>query len=159
MEAAIVRDEPEPESEARNEMQKLRPEHIRVISLRLRGKRWSEIAAELGVTSPTVWRWRQDYPEIDEIIRQESQDCLDASKHALASLVPKAVEVMREEMERPSELGGIRVSTAKYVVDKFSRAGELSDRGGPIGKAARLPDDALDAALDGAGGPTEPEPR
>lgn len=149
--------EPVDEAESRNEMQELRPEHIRVVSLRLRGKRWSEIAAEMGVTPSTVWRWRQDHPEIDGLIRQESQDFLDASKHALASLVPKAVEAIAREIEEPTPfVGGTRVAAARYVIDKFSKAGEPSDRGGPIGRGKSLPDDVLDAALDA--GPKDPEP-
>lgn len=83
---------------ASNEIQEIRPEQLRVVALRLQGKRWSEIAHELGVTPWTVWHWRQECPEIDELIAQESQDQLDSAKHGLADLMPRALAALRASL-------------------------------------------------------------
>jgi hypothetical protein len=120
MEAAISEDRPE-RTGGSNEIKGLCSEHIRVIALRLEGKRWSEIAAALGVTPWTVWHWRQEHPEIDRVIAQESQDFLDASKHSLAKLMPKAMQALEEEMGIP---GAPRVTAARYVIDSFKKAAQ-----------------------------------
>ena len=57
----------------------LTPAQVRVVALRVQGHRWSEIAAELGVTAWTVWSWRQQRPEIDQLIAQDANDYLQRS--------------------------------------------------------------------------------
>lgn len=132
-----------------NEIQGLPAEHARVIALRLKGKRWSEIAAELGVTPWTVWNWRQENPEIDEIIAQESQDYLDASKHALAQLVPLANAALRTALTEADSKD--RIAAVRVVLEVFKKPGESAQQAGDrIRRAAKLDDGELDARLDAA---------
>jgi hypothetical protein len=148
-------DPPPPESLAPNETHDLKPEHLRAIGLRLRGKRWSEVAATLGVSPWTVWSWRQQYPAIDAIILQQCEDALEAGRTGLAGLVPIAVRTLGRQMRKPDALGGkVRVTAAKIVLDMVKRVQEGGTGRGDI--MAGLPrakrtegvtDDELDRAL------------
>lgn len=129
MGAALAEDE--------NETPQIRPEHLRVVALRLQGKRWSEIAVDLGVRRETVWEWRRDNPEIDELIRQESADLIESVKAGLTALGPEAVVTLGEEMRLPSEEGGTRLTAAKYVLEQLKTAAQPNDRRGPISHEER----------------------
>jgi hypothetical protein len=72
------------------------PRHAQVIALRIGGKRWSEIAAELGITYRTLCRWREEYPEIEQAIYAEALDFLASSKLRLAQLQPLADQAIQE---------------------------------------------------------------
>lgn len=152
MPAADAADDRDLAADRSNEIQEMPPEQLRVVALRLRGKRWSEIAAALGVTPWTVWHWRQINPEIDALIASESADCVDAGKHGLAALVPKAVRALRQELAHPDPVGGkIRVAAARYVLDVFKRVREGEDRRGPMNRRTEtLTDGELDSALSDA---------
>lgn len=116
-----------------NVTQTLRPEHIRAIALRVQGRTWSEIAAELGVTPWTTWKWRQDYPEIEEEIARQSSDLLSSSAHGLAALLPLSVDALREVIQTGENRD--RVAASKVVIDALRR-----------GTGDRLPD-AVDAEV------------
>lgn len=148
MEAAITeKSQPAPADLTKsNSSVDLRPEHIRLIALRAEGKRWSEIAAALGVTAWTIWNWRQENPEIDEIIAAESQDYLDATRHGIATLLPLSLEALRDVIQNADPRD--RVAAVRVVFEAFKRAGDSSAAAAERMRGlARLPDGDLDAEL------------
>ncbi len=127
------------------------PEHVRVIKLRLRGKRWSQIAEELGVSAWTIWSWRQQNPEIDRIVASECADALEAGQQGLSTLVPVAAEALRQEMETPDrDVGKVRVSAAKAVLEMFKRVTEGKDTSRIPERLEGFSDVELDRALSAA---------
>lgn len=130
-----------------NEIQGLGPSQVRVVTLRLRGLRWSQIAQTLGVTPWTIWRWRQVYP-IDRIIAGEVNDTLEATKHRLLALRAQALRSLSHQMRRPDPEGGpIALQAAKIALEVSDRQ-MGNDRRGPIAELEGMTDAALDAALD-----------
>jgi hypothetical protein len=130
-----------------NEMQTLAPEHLRVIALRIQGKRWSEIAADLRVDPATVWRWREANPEIDRVIMEESMDYLVASHHRMASLLPLADEAIADSLLKFNEMKD-RLTGAKMVRENFKRVASEASTPAPIHASGRLADDELSRVLD-----------
>jgi DNA-binding CsgD family transcriptional regulator len=146
-------------ADASHEIPQTTPAQLRVVALRLQGKRWSQIADELGVDRWTVWHWRQINPEIDLMIATEAADCIDASKHGIARLAPEAVRVLREEMAAPNAVAGkVRLMAARIVMELLKRADSVHDTRGPVRRElAALSDSELDAALDAANDNAIPE--
>ena len=134
-----------------NEMQCCDPSHDRVVAARLMGKRWSEIAHDLGIRPETLWRWRQECPHIEERVAHESADYLESARHALLSLLPKATLALNEIASDPDHKD--RHAASKTIIEMFRRQdGKASDMtpGGIVARlrgAERLPDGELDAAI------------
>jgi hypothetical protein len=131
-----------------NVMQPTPPEHARVVSLRLQGKRWSEIAHALGVTVPTIWRWREQFHYIDEMIAAESQDFLESTKHRFAALIPKAAEAIDEVIVNGTYQE--RLQAARLVTELFKKEGTATTPADVLGRMKALgavSDDDLDAHL------------
>lgn len=125
-------------------IQDLTAQHQRVVALRVAGKRWSEIAAELGVTAWTIWHWRTEHPQIDLAIAEESNDYLVSTRHHFASLLPLGAKAMREILDAgnvyaadqndPNVMVLVnakdRIAATKLIVEIFSQ------RAGSAGAAA-----------------------
>lgn len=129
-----------------NEIQTLTPQQTRVVALRVQGKRWSEIADDLGVTPWTIWHWRTTNPEIDRAVMEESMDFLIASKHRMAKLLPLADQAIEDSLALHNEVRD-RLSGAKMVRETFSKNGSEAAQAAPIPAGGRLPDDELDRVL------------
>ena len=110
------------EASLSNEMQTMRPEHIRLVALRLQGKRWAECAAALGVTHCTVWRWRQDCPDIDALIAQESAEYLVSAKLTLRAALPSAAKAIAELCDDEDPLARqARFAAARFAFEACER--------------------------------------
>lgn len=81
------------------EMRSMESRHVQVVALRIQGKRWSEIAAIVGVVPQTICRWREEHPEIDRAIQSEANDYLVSSRHMLATLLPLANARLAEALQ------------------------------------------------------------
>lgn len=135
------------------------PRHLQVIALRIQGKRWSEIAADVGITYRQLCRWREENPDIEAAINQESMDFLVASKHRMAALTPLADQAVAEGLKATrwimTESGPIevpahqeRLTAAKMVRDTFKQHSAVEVvQSAPIQSGGRLDDDELDRIL------------
>lgn len=131
-----------------NETECFDPSHLRVAALRLQGKRWSEIAATLGVTTVTIWRWREECPQIAANISAESLDYAESTRLRFIGMLPKVASAVSEVLDEGTPFE--RIAAAKLVVEIMKREGppptpgELVER---VKALAAVPDDDLDAKL------------
>lgn len=128
------------------EIQGLNAEEMRVVALRVEGKRWGEIASALGVTPWTIWYWRTQNPAIDAAIVEESMDFLIASRHRMAKLMPLADQAIEDSLALHNEVKD-RLSGAKMVRETFAKSGAEASQATPIPAGGRLSDDELDRVL------------
>jgi hypothetical protein len=148
MEATIT-EESQPPSEGHvesNVIQDLAPEHKRVVALKVQGKRWSEIAAALGVTPWTIWYWRERHPEIDAAIASESNDYLESAKHGLASLLPLTQAALAGVLKTGEHRD--QIAAAKVILETFKRPAANAEESAMLRRARSLTDAELDAAID-----------
>lgn len=149
--------------------------HARVVALRVLGKNWKGIAAELGVDVSTVYRWRDEYPEIDRLIAEESNDYLVSARHHFASLLPLGAKAIREILQAGNQYvqdhddpnmmvlvnAKDRIAATKLIVEIFSAksanvngaASPVAHSGGASGavrsaNAAVISDAELERVLD-----------
>lgn len=108
--------------------------HARVVALRVLGKNWKGIAAELGVDVSTVYRWRDENPNIDRAIAEESNDYLVSARHHFASLLPLGAKAMKEILQAGNQYvqdhddpnmmvlvnAKDRIAATKLIVELFS---------------------------------------
>lgn len=108
--------------------------HARVVALRVLGKNWKETAAELGVDVSTVYRWRDENPNIDRAIAEESNDYLVSARHHFASLLPLGAKAIREILQAGNQYvqdhddpnmmvlvnAKDRIAATKLIVEIFS---------------------------------------
>lgn len=137
-----------------NETQGLTPEQVRVVALRVQGHRWSEIAAKLGVTAWTVWSWRQQHPEIDQLIAQDANDYLVSTRHKLSTLLPLGALRLEELLKTRGACEPKDVIAANKMLAEVFKAIPANTPPPPpqakpkIGETQVVPDAELDRVLD-----------
>jgi putative insertion element HTH domain-containing protein len=81
----------------------LTPQQRRAVDLVTEGRRWTEVAAEIGIDRTTMWRWRQNPMFEAEINSRRHELWSDWVEH-LRNLVPKALEALESELEGRNRL-------------------------------------------------------
>ena len=128
----------------------LEPQHLQVVALRISGKRWTEIAADLGITYRTLCRWREDHPEIEEQILHECDDHLESARIALAEALRTGVTSLkrvcehgedRDVVNAAEKLLTIATKKAELIGAAAASAGvrdrAANERAGPTGQPTR----------------------
>lgn len=127
----------------------LEPQHLRVVALRVQGKRWNEIAADLGVTTMTIWRWRGEEPRIDEMIAQDAHDYLVSSRHFMSTLLPQANARLKMMLDQ-KELDAKDIIAANKLLAEIFKAMPARERVQHAAPARKevISDAELDRVLD-----------
>jgi transposase-like protein len=111
------------------DLQPLLPEHLQLIALRVQRHSWTKCAAHLGVDRATVYRWRQEFPEIDRRVAEECADQLELAKETLPSAVHAAVRRMHLIVENAASENRDAIQAAKLLIETVAKPAGSNDAG------------------------------
>jgi hypothetical protein len=92
---------------------------LAAIPLLLAGKKYQEVANELGIARETIWTWRKE-PEFLAEYNKQRQEIDHEVKHLLVGLLRQAIEVLQRDMDG---------KTAWSILSKYLEGGFPSVQG------------------------------
>jgi hypothetical protein len=99
---------------------------LTAVLLLLQGKNVQTVADTIGVQRPTVSYWLNHHLGFQAELNQRRQELLDGLADTLRSLLPRALEVLKQELEGPQPL-----AAALQVLKTAGFTGEVGRPTGP----------------------------
>jgi DNA-binding XRE family transcriptional regulator len=129
------------------------PQQATAVDLIVAGSTQTTVAAAIGVSRQTLWRWTKDSAFEAELNRRR-QEQWEAAVEGMRSLIPVVVDVFRVELEGPRRLRA--AETLLHVTGFFSNRGGLQFRPyGPVSAEGVEGQRAAAAELDALLAPLE----
>ncbi len=101
----------------------LKPAQEKALALILAGRTFEAVAAEVGIDSSTLRRWRSAVV-FREALRSARERALEAAVAALQHAAQRAVGALLEVLDDPEAGAGARTQAAGLILAHAIRAGE-----------------------------------
>jgi len=113
--------------------QALSAEQVRAAVLLAAGQSAEQVAATVGASPEALAEWRQS-AEFEATMNRARRQLWDRSKDEIRALVPKALEVLRQDMETGDDLR-LRQSAAVHILRAVGLYGDVGQPVGPTSAA------------------------